>query len=149
MNNCKILPALAAVVAVTAGVAKADQRIIGSDLYFAGATVGYWLITSVVDVENPPGRWVYCVDISPALGSAGGDALHPQYYVVEMGEGGWAWDDKSGRSNPCLQVQRTVALTTAPDATGTSVPGPRGSGQSGASSGDSGGLFDDLRRSGR
>jgi hypothetical protein len=106
--------------------AAAEQRIITYAQYATAARQGYWIVTSTVPV---PGRgiWVLCFDISVGVGYGG----RPDYVVVEMGPGKWAWQS-------CANARRTVPYyaRVSPEGPPQRVQGPsaRPSGSPGASS---------------
>jgi hypothetical protein len=89
--------------------ARAGTETINSETYAQAQAAGYWMITG----ESTPqpgdtGKWVWCVDISEAQGTAG-DPGGYQLVVVNTGIGQWAWDNFSGE-NPCLGLPCTVPL---------------------------------------
>jgi len=104
--------AMATMALLFAGTtARAETQLMGSDTYAQAAAAGYWTIQGqTIPQPGDPGHWVWCVDISQALGWAGDPS--PGAYrlmVVNTGIGQWAWNDFSG-ANPCVGLQRTVAI---------------------------------------
>lgn len=114
--------------------ARAGTETISSEAYAQAKAARYWVITGQSTPQpGDTGRWVWCVDISEAQGTAGNPGEY-QLVVVNTGTGGWAWDNFSGE-NPCLAVHRTIPvnpLTSDPlrlDSGGGTNPPPVGPSQ--------------------